>query len=458
MLAPGRRLAQIGFTAFPAIVATSVVNALILAALALKSALEVVFASEPPEIIIGSPEAPKLLASESIAIGDEAADRPAKLESGKAALPAEDTSRSEATSTDRDSLDGARGHDTPVGSSTNAQRLFAGGNPITGVLAFVSARDFEKPADAGAENIYDVQVQVSDGIRTDTQAIAVIVGDVNDNAPAITSSGGGASAAVAVAENATAITTVTAIDADAGATLTYAIVGGADATLFTIDPITGVLAFVSARDFENPADAGADNVYDVQVRVSDGISTNTQAIAVTIGDVNDGVSLPPVFTGSLLANGSFENPAVAPATWTVTNIPEWTNTGGVGIEVWQSGFLSADATDGTFLIETDSFSDVNDVLSTTADAETGVTYAVTFDFAARIDGPHRDTDRFEIWWNGSPIGAFDPTSTVWQTASIQVVGADGIDTLQIREAGLNDSWGALIDNVNVVKTGNEWMV
>ena len=171
-------------------------------------------------------------------------------------------------------------------------------DPTTGVLAFVSARDFENPADAGADNVYDVQVRVSDGISTDTQAIAVTVGNVNDNAPAITSNGGGASASVAVAENATAVTTVTATDADAGATLTYAIVGGADAALFTIDPTTGVLAFVSARDFENPADAGADNVYDVQVRVSDGISTDTQAIAVTITDTNDGVSLPPVFTGS----------------------------------------------------------------------------------------------------------------------------------------------------------------
>ena len=286
VLAPGRRLAQTGFTAFPAVVAISALNALILAALALKSAFEVAFASEPLEINIGSPDAAKLLArGEGIAIGDETVDRPGKFESSKAASPAEDTARTEATSTDKKPLDGSRGHDTPVGSS-KPQRLFAG-NPITGVLAFVSARDFENPADAGADNVYDVQVRVSDGISTDTQAIAVTVGDVNDNAPAITSNGGGASASVAVAENATAVTTVTATDADAGATLTYAIVGGADATLFTIDPITGVLAFVSARDFENPADAGADNVYDVQVRVSDGISTDTQAIAVTVTDVND---------------------------------------------------------------------------------------------------------------------------------------------------------------------------
>ena len=96
----------------------------------------------------------------------------------------------------------------------------------TGALAFVAAPDFESPADAGGNNVYDVTVQVSDGSNTDTQAIAVTVSDANDNAPVISSNGGGASAAVSVAENGTAVTTVTASDADAGATLSYSIVGG----------------------------------------------------------------------------------------------------------------------------------------------------------------------------------------------------------------------------------------
>ena len=38
-------------------------------------------------------------------------------------------------------------------------------------------------------------VQVSDGTLTDTQAIAVTVTTVNDNAPVITSNGGGATRA-----------------------------------------------------------------------------------------------------------------------------------------------------------------------------------------------------------------------------------------------------------------------
>jgi len=108
------------------------------------------------------------------------------------------------------------------------------------------------------------------------------------NAPVITSNGGGDSAAVSVAENTTAVTTVTAIDPDAGAVLTFSIVGGADQAKFSIVGATGVLTFNFAPDFETPTDAGPNNVYDVLVQVSDGQGGfDTQAIAVTVTDVNE---------------------------------------------------------------------------------------------------------------------------------------------------------------------------
>ena len=78
--------------------------------------------------------------------------------------------------------------------------------------------------------------------------------------------------------------TITATDAN-GNPLTYAIAGGADAALFTIDAQTGLLRFVSAPNYEAPADAGANNVYDLTVSVSDGIAPAvTQAITVTVTD------------------------------------------------------------------------------------------------------------------------------------------------------------------------------
>ncbi|WP_225009724.1 DUF642 domain-containing protein [Novosphingobium percolationis] len=106
-----------------------------------------------------------------------------------------------------------------------------------------------------------------------------------NHAPAIDSNGGGAGASVSVAENTIAVTTVHATDAEAGTTITYAITGGADAALFQIDAATGALRFKAAPNFEIPADAGGDNVYDVVVTASDGVLTDTQALAVTVTDV-----------------------------------------------------------------------------------------------------------------------------------------------------------------------------
>ena len=68
--------------------------------------------------------------------------------------------------------------------------------------------------------------------------------------------------------NATAVTTVTATDPNAGQTLAYSIIGGADQALFRISA-TGVLSFVSGRDFEAPSDSDRNNSYIVQVRVAD---------------------------------------------------------------------------------------------------------------------------------------------------------------------------------------------
>ncbi len=108
-----------------------------------------------------------------------------------------------------------------------------------------------------------------------------------NTAPAITSNGGGATAALSVPENGRAVTTVTATDDD-GDTLSFAIVGGVDAARFSIDAATGAVSFVTAPDFEFAADSDGDNVYAVEVRVSDGRGgTDTQALEVTVTDVDE---------------------------------------------------------------------------------------------------------------------------------------------------------------------------
>ncbi|WP_374245141.1 DUF4347 domain-containing protein, partial [Zoogloea sp.] len=190
-------------------------------------------------------------------------------------------------------------------------------NASTGALVFAAAPNYESPTDSGADNVYNVTVQVSDGSLTSTQAIAVTVTPVNDNTPAITSS-----ATANVAENTTAVLTVTATDADLPAqTLSYSIVGGADAAKFSINSATGALSFIAAPNYEAPTDAGADNVYNVTVQVSDGSLTSTQAIAVTVTPVNDNT---PAITSAATANVAENTTAVLAVTASDADLPAQT--------------------------------------------------------------------------------------------------------------------------------------
>src|SRR5262249_12221545 len=115
---------------------------------------------------------------------------------------------------------------------------------------------------------------------------AAITDNDPNTSPTITSNGGGGTASINVAENTTAVTTVAATDSDAPAqTLTFSIVGRADAGKLQIGASSGVLVFASAPDFEDPQDSGGNNVYDVTVQVTDSFNgTDTQDIAVTVTD------------------------------------------------------------------------------------------------------------------------------------------------------------------------------
>ena len=136
---------------------------------------------------------------------------------------------------------------------------------------------------------------------TDTQAIAVTVTAVNDNAPVITSNGGGASVSVNVAENTTAVTTVTATDADLPAQ--HADLhhrrrrrrGAVHHRRQHRD--TDVRQRARLRD---RGDADADNVYDVTVQVSDGTQAAVQTLHVTLGNTNEAPTALQVTGGAVL--------------------------------------------------------------------------------------------------------------------------------------------------------------
>ena len=111
-----------------------------------------------------------------------------------------------------------------------------------------------------------------------------VVNSGQNVAPVITSNGGDDTARIAVPENSSFVTTVTATDPE-GTTPAYALVGGADQGRFTIDPVTGILSFNEAPDFETPADSDFDNTYVVEVAATDGALSDFQTVFVEVTDV-----------------------------------------------------------------------------------------------------------------------------------------------------------------------------
>ena len=125
---------------------------------------------------------------------------------------------------------------------------------------------------------------------------------------------GGNSESYSIPENTTFVFDVNATDPE-GATLTYGIVNtaGTDFNKFTIDPTTGVLAFISAPDFESPNDVGGvdnNNNYVVDIQVSDGANTALQTIDVTVTNV------------TVDANNDVVRTAVS-GLGSTTVVPEW---------------------------------------------------------------------------------------------------------------------------------------
>ena len=156
-------------------------------------------------------------------------------------------------------------------------------NPTTGALSFLAAPNFEVPTDSDTNNTYVVIVQASDGSLTDTQTITVTVTNLNDTAPVFTSGGTGT-----VAENAaiaTVIYTADTTDADNLAARTYTVTG-TDASLLDITS-AGVVTLKASADFESGKTS-----YSFNVVANDGLNTTSQAVVVSVVNLNEGPADP----------------------------------------------------------------------------------------------------------------------------------------------------------------------
>ncbi len=103
-------------------------------------------------------------------------------------------------------------------------------------------------------------------------------------------------ASVSVPENtATVFYTAAAVDPE-GAVVSYSLSGGADQAQFSLSG-AGALSFVAPPNFESPADANADNVYEVTIRASDGSAASTLPLRVTVTDAAEPFRVRRVASG-----------------------------------------------------------------------------------------------------------------------------------------------------------------
>ena len=151
----------------------------------------------------------------------------------------------------------------------------------TGIISMV-ARDFEVPADANTDNIYEVTIIATDvDNNTDSETQTVTVTDVTETATFTINP----IADTRVAENTAFTGSRPSLSGNAPiGKLTYTL-AGADATDFAIDSSTGIISMV-ARNFEAPADTNTDNVYEVTIVATD-VDNNrdSESQRVTVTDV-----------------------------------------------------------------------------------------------------------------------------------------------------------------------------
>ena len=203
------------------------------------------------------------------------------------------------------------------------------------MLKFVSAPDYEMPADADGDNEYMVTVKAEAGGEMAMQAVAVMVTNVDElgmltadmDSPISYAEGG---------MDTVATYTLTGGTMDATATWN---VEGADADHFTITG--GMLKFVSAPDYEMPADADGDNEYMVTVKAEAGGEMAMQAVAVMVTNVDElGMLTADMDSPISYAEGGMDTVATytltggtmdATATWNVegADADHFTITGGM---------------------------------------------------------------------------------------------------------------------------------
>ena len=155
----------------------------------------------------------------------------------------------------------------------------------TGVVTFKSAPNYEDPLDKNKDNTFHFSVIASDGLLSAIASYSFSITNINER-PVISST-----KIDDIEEGKILVATISASDPDANTSLTYTLISGKDAGLFTIGAKTGVIKFKTTPDHEKPRDSGSNNSINFSVQVSDGALVAVQEYSFEIVNRNE----PPFF-------------------------------------------------------------------------------------------------------------------------------------------------------------------
>ena len=152
-------------------------------------------------------------------------------------------------------------------------------------------------------------------------------------------------------------------------------------------------------------------------------------------------------SANAIVNGSFEAPDLG-VNWQIfTSIPGWV---GDEIEIGHFSFYAINGPlDGDQVMELDP--NHNATVNTDSLLVTpGTTYDLSFYYAGRGYAGSLATSTFDVYWNNLivPLASFAPLNNTMTLYTAQVV-AGATNTLTFKGTGASDSYGALIDNVQL---------
>ena len=201
-------------------------------------------------------------------------------------------------------------------------------------LRLANVPDYDAPTDHNRDNVYEVTLRSSDdGLPSLTGEFKVTVAITGvDEAPVITGPDGPDDTSIEVPEG-TQVTMelarFSAIDPDGGTVILSH--SGLDAGDFSFN--NGVLAFLAVPDYELPADANTNNVYEVTIEAADASDTATLEVTVTVENEDEAGTLslsseqPQVGTG-LTATLTDPDGGLTDHSWTWARSPNastWTD-------------------------------------------------------------------------------------------------------------------------------------